>query len=381
MPSVEVRTQSIEQTVVPPALLRIAVCGGATAGHVTPGIAIAEEVRRISPQAVVEFLGHPDQFSQSLLDSAEIPYHKVISPQFSKRRVSMRLRSIPKMLVGFRRARKILKSLCPTLAIGLGGYASIPGILAAKSLGIPVVLHEANVIPGLANRTLSRLADLVCVSFPETVERFPQAKRVDQVGIPIRKQQFENASNEAAQNSTNDESTRILITGGTIGSSFLNQHAPELINQLIPTIGSVSVVHQTGRDCCEEIRDAYAKSSLSAEVHSHISTLTHEFRNADFVITTGGAITLAELEQSQVPTLVVPLEWSANDHQTWNAKQFCQGREDRLYCQESDWELESLCGQIKSAISARKKRSSTSHELDPAQLMLAKIDNVVGAFT
>jgi UDP-N-acetylglucosamine--N-acetylmuramyl-(pentapeptide) pyrophosphoryl-undecaprenol N-acetylglucosamine transferase len=292
--------------------LRVVIAGGGTGGHLYPGIAVAREIRRRQPDAVVTFAGTArgiearvvprEGFDLDVLRSAGL---KGTSPAALVRGVSL-------LPLSGADAWRILSRRRPDVVIGVGGYSSGPVVALAAARRIPTLLLEQNAVPGFTNRTLARVVSAAAVTFESTVGYF--GRRGFVAGNPVRPEFFAgNDSNAAAV------PPRVLIFGGSQGSHAINvamvAAAPRLAE------GSrLAITHQTGERDLDLVRDGYRRAGLDARVEPFLFTMDREIKDASLVICRAGATTLSELTAAGRPSVLVPLPTAADDHQRRNAE-------------------------------------------------------------
>ena len=297
---------------------RIAIIGSGTAGHVSPALAIADAYQKTSANVDVLFLGNARCFEARLLPTLG---HRLAliqgAPLYGVGMVG-KLRAMQCLAVGIYQARHILHSYGAQLVISLGGFTSASVVLAARSLGLPTVIHEANIVPGLTNRLLGRFVQRVYLGFAAAGWAFaPQHTRV--TGNPIRPDIVQLHLSPRSAPASEKRPAHILVTGGSQGSHFLNQHVPELLSAIASQGIALEVWHQTGEEDCQPIQTAYRRIGVPARVTSYIPNMAEAYWWADFAVTCAGALTLSELAVVGLPALFVPLAATAGDHQTQNA--------------------------------------------------------------
>lgn len=286
---------------------RLMVMAGGTGGHVFPGLAVAHHLMAQGWQ--VRWLGTADRMEADL-----VPKHGV---QIDFIRINgLRGKGIKALLLApwrifhaWRRARKIMKRFKPDVVLGMGGYVSGPGGLAAWSLGIPVVLHEQNGIAGLTNKWLAKIAREVLQAFPGA---FPHA---EVVGNPVRSDvlalrppQIRLAGREGP--------VRVLVVGGSQGARILNQTMPLVAGRLK---ARVTIWHQTGKGGCEAVQKAYANvGQMHHKITEFIDDMAAAYAWADVVVCRSGALTVSEIAVAGVPALFVPFQHK-DRQQYWNA--------------------------------------------------------------
>lgn len=303
--------------------LRLLLAAGGTGGHLFPGVAIAQGAQR-EVAAEVLFVGTPHGIEGRVVPRLGFPLRLIAAEQVRGRSWWGGLRAGWAALCGIGSAWRILGEFGPDLIFSLGGYASGPTVVAAWLRRIPCVLLEPNAIPGLTNRLLGRFARRVCVGFPATVTCFPVGKAV-YTGTPVRWRAAEVTGlspGPAAPNA--DERTRsfsVLIVGGSAGARRLNHILPAAFAALGVPSNRLRIVHQTGQAEHAEVRSAYRRLGVEAEVVPFIEAMDAAYAAADLVICRAGAMTLAELTALGKPAIFVPYPYAADDHQRANAEQ------------------------------------------------------------
>jgi len=232
-----------------------------------------------------------------------------------------------------------MKQLNIDAVVGFGGYVAGPGGLAARALGIPVIIHEQNAIAGFTNTQLSRIAKTVCQAFPNT---FPESAKIVTTGNPVRKEITEilNPSWRYQERARAEMPLQILIVGGSLGAQALNQIVPEALKQLhVP----MQVFHQCGQDHKDATQARYADipTTLQVEVQPFIEDMAKAYANADLIICRAGALTVTEIATAGVAAIFVPLPSAVDDHQTANAK-FLANINAAKICPQSNMTAESL---------------------------------------
>jgi UDP-N-acetylglucosamine--N-acetylmuramyl-(pentapeptide) pyrophosphoryl-undecaprenol N-acetylglucosamine transferase len=316
--------------------------GGGTAGHVYPALAIAEAYRKEVPSLEVLFFGTGDGFEAKLVPPYGYPLSVVHSTPIVGQSLLGKLRTAGSLGGAVMCARRMLIEAKPDLIIGFGGYASVPTMVAARSLGMFTAIHECNAIAGLANKLLGWFVDRVYLGFETAAGQFDVGKTLV-TGNPVRPDVQMLATQQ--RHSAPGQPFRILVTGGSQGSSFLNRQVPPLLSRLATWGLQLNVLHQCGRDDCESIRHDYRRGGLQASVMPFIDDMAEAYQWADIAISCAGATTLAELAILGIPVLLVPLSKAAKNHQFFNAAAFarvtggCWQSEDR-------WSPDDLLGTI-----------------------------------
>jgi len=302
--------------------LRVAFVGGGSGGHLFPAIAIADELLSQNAECHFLFLTSHRMVDRRVLESSNLsvtqtqvaPYVQ-LSSQSGIFRAAARLPSLWRSL---RQARKKLQSFQPDVVVGLGAMASVPGVVAADRLSLPIVLLEQNCLPGRATHFLARRAKFTVFGLPvsdELTHNWPSQFRT--CGTPVRAE----IRDLAGVSSPNASSRRrLLILGGSQGSHSVNQIAADALCSGIQIPSDWEIVHQTGDADVMSLRDRYRQEGFPVRVEAFLPDVGRELATAGLVISRAGAVTLQELACAGVPTILIPLSTAADNHQWLNAK-------------------------------------------------------------
>ena len=364
------------------AMRRVVLATGGTAGHVYPALAIAEAYKQAVASIEVLFFGSGDGFEAQLIPRYGYPLRVVRSRPIVGESLFGKVRTVGGLAGAFMRARQMLIEAKPELVVGFGGYASVPTISAARSLGILTAIHECNVVPGLANKMLGRFVDRIYLGFEAATGQF-QTGRVLVTGNPVRPDVGALAS-RPHDPSSSEKPFRILVTGGSQGSPFLNRHVPSLLARLAADGVSLEVLHQSGQADCDSVRKVYRDNGLKASVTPFVDDMAQAYQWADFAISCSGAATLAELAIAGLPVLLVPLSTAPKNHQVSNAAAFaqitgnCWLSEDRWDPNASREKITLLFGNQASWRDA-SERVRRFAKPDASQMMVADCEAIIQA--
>lgn len=301
-------------------IARVLVAGGGTGGHLFPGIAVVEEMRRRLPQLEVLFAGTERGIEARVLPQLGERFHAVdVKPLAGKRPgdIARGLAGLPRSAL---QALSLVRSFRPDLALGLGGYAAGPVLLAAAGLRVPSALLEQNAHVGITNRLLSRSVGRAYLTYEETASLFGH-ERARVLGNPVRR-----AFVQAARMSAHDpegalaRSRSVLVLGGSQGARKLNEVVPEALARAGVRELGIGVVHQTGSAMAATVSRRYRELGVQAEVVPFIDDMARAYIRASLVIGRAGATTLAELCTIGRASILVPFPHAAQDHQTKNAR-------------------------------------------------------------
>ena len=287
-----------------------------TGGHVFPALAVAKELQQQGVE--VSWLATPSGMENRLLKNQNIPIYQIDIQGVRGNGVLRELAAPFKILKATLSAMRYMKQLNVEAVAGFGGYVAGPGGLAARALGIPVIIHEQNAVAGFTNTQLSRISKTVCQAFPNT---FATNEKVQTTGNPVRKEITEilNPSWRYQEREKAGEPLRILIVGGSLGAQALNERVPEALKQLnLP----LNVYHQCGQNHAEKTLARYEgkPDQLNVDVQPFIENMAEAYSKADLIICRAGALTVTEIATAGVAAIFVPLPSAVDDHQTANAK-------------------------------------------------------------
>ena len=287
-----------------------------TGGHVFPALAVAKELQQQGSQ--VSWLATPTGMENRLLQQHNIPIYQIDIQGVRGNGIVRKIVAPFKILKATMSAMRYMKQLNVDAVAGFGGYVAGPGGLAARLLGIPVIIHEQNAVAGFTNTQLSRIAKTVCEAFPNT---FPKAEKIVTTGNPVRAEitAIYNPSFRYKERESVGEPLHILIVGGSLGAQALNECVAQALKQLnVP----LKVFHQCGQNKQETTQALYvdAPENLQVEVQPFIEDMAHAYANADLIICRAGALTVTEVATAGIAAVFVPLPSAVDDHQTANAK-------------------------------------------------------------
>ena len=286
------------------------IIAGGTGGHVFPGLAVAEQVRRAGWRVV--WLGSPTGMEAQLVPSRGIAMAPV---RFS----GLRGKGLPaKLLLPFRLLRACWQSARamfahrPDVVLGMGGYVSFPGGLVAWLLRKPLVIHEQNSVAGLSNRVLAAMASRVLAAFPGAL------RGATVTGNPVRAD-IAALSTPGARYASRSGPIRILVIGGSLGAKVLNDVLPQAL-ALIAAEGRPLVRHQSGARHLHALQGNYRDVQVRADVSAFIDDMAGAYADADVLVCRAGALTVSEIAMAGVASILVPLPHAVDDHQTGNAR-------------------------------------------------------------
>lgn len=322
-------------------------CGG-TGGHLFPGIAIAEALAGLKPDASVVFAGTERGLESDIIPKMGWPLISVGSVSIKDKKAIGRLIAYAKLPVSVLRSLSVVKRERPDMFIGVGGYAAGPLTLASALLRVPTAIIEPNAIAGFTNRILGRFVSRVYTGFPEAQDFFPRNKVV-LTGNPVR-QEILNLKQKSNGSRT---PLTIFCFGGSQGALALNRAVVAALPHLSTLNGKIRFIHQVGeREDIDSIHKAYVENNFEAEVFTFTDSIWECYQDADFVISRAGATTIAEVSVLGLPAIFVPYPYAADDHQRANAESIVR-RDGAVMILQHELTGERLAQEIKNMSSER----------------------------
>ena len=294
---------------------RIVLKGGGTAGHVTPNIALIPTLREMGYE--INYIGSYEGIEKTLIGDYSIPYYGISSGKL-RRYFSLKNFTDPfRVIKGFFEANKLMKSIKPDVVFSKGGFVSVPVVIAAHRNRIPVIIHESDMTPGLANKLCFSSANKICCNFPETVELLPKNKAVLS-GSPIRSELLSGDRSAAVQfTGFKEEKPVVMVIGGSLGALNVNKAVRAILPKLLE---KYNVIHLCGKG---KVDEAYNGMEGYIQYEYIKDELKDLFAYADIVISRAGANAICELLALKKPNILIPLpSKSSRGDQLLNAQSF-----------------------------------------------------------
>ncbi|MDH5393766.1 MAG: undecaprenyldiphospho-muramoylpentapeptide beta-N-acetylglucosaminyltransferase [Gammaproteobacteria bacterium] len=290
----------------------VLIMAGGTGGHVFPALAVAERLKEKG--VTVVWLGTKKGIEAKVVVEAGYKIHWLsVSGLRGKNKWSLIFMPF-KLMFACLQALWVMINVKPAAVLGMGGFASGPGGLMAFLCRKPLLVHEQNAIPGMTNTLLSKLSDVVMEAFPQS---FSISKPVQLIGNPVRANIL--AISEPVERLKNRQGKlNILVVGGSLGAAALNKTLPEMM-ALNKNAEQLTVWHQTGNRNYDETVETYKAFNVEARIGAFIDNMAEAYEWADVVVCRAGAMTVSELAQAGVASILIPYPYAVDDHQTANA--------------------------------------------------------------
>lgn len=303
-------------------VVRVILSGGGTAGHVYPALSMVNKIKAHHPEAQFLYIGTDEGLEADIVRKANIPF-RAIRVSGLRRKISLEnLKTVWRFLAAVNECKTIIQQFRPHIVLGTGGYVAAPVVYAASRLKIPSLIHEQNVVPGLANTFLSRYVSAVAVSFPDSVRHFRHPKIIV-TGNP-RAQEVATARGARGRQKLGIQKgqTLVLVVGGSRGAEAINRAFLQMAKR-IKERSDCFFVYVTGQAHFDRIKNEL-KEVLSVtenlQVHPFIYDMPEVLAGCDLIINRAGATTLAEITALGIPSILIPSPYVTNNHQEKNAR-------------------------------------------------------------
>lgn len=366
--------------------MKYLITGGGTGGHIYPALAIANEIRFNEKDAEILYVGTEKGLESELVPKSGFDF-KTIRVKGMPRKINKDFFiSIKELLLGINDSRKIINEFKPDVVIGTGGYVCGPVVYMAKKKKIPGLIHEQNAFPGITNKILSRYVDKVAVTFEGSKKYFKYPDRVVLTGNPIRREILEINKDKAYKEMGIDKAMPFILSfGGSGGQKKLNDEMYNFIKKA-NKLGKLQIIHVTGKRHYKSFVDKLENENISLnkniKVIPYLYKMPEAINIASLVITSAGAITLAELSAIGLPSILIPKAYTAENHQEYNAREFEKNGASILIL-EKDLKKDTLWSIINSIIYDEKKlllmknSSKALGKIDAANKIFKEIKSII----
>ena len=332
----------------------IILTGGGTAGHVTPNLALIPYLKKEGWD--IKYIGSKNGIERELIEKEGIPYFAISTGKLRRYASMENVKDIFRVVEGIHEAKQLIKKLKPDVVFSKGGFVAVPVVLAAKAYKVPVICHESDITPGLANKIAMPFAKKVCTTFPETVKYIKKDKGIN-TGTPIRDMLFSGNKAEGLDIcGFTDEKAVVMMMGGSLGSVKINNVLRKDLDSLLE---KYQIVHICGKGNFELSlmgKKGYTQFEYVSE------ELPHIFAAADIIISRAGSNSISEFLALKKPSLLIPLSAKASrGDQILNAKSF-EKQGFSMVLQEEDMNEKSLLDAVNKLYGEREKYIATMNE-------------------
>ena len=299
--------------------MRVIISAGGTGGHIYPALAIINKIKEKEPDSEFLYIGTHNRMEKDIVPSKGIPFESIEMYGFNKKHLLKNFKTVKCLMQSFKKCRKLIKDFNPDIVIGVGGYVTVPVIVSAKKLGYKTFLHEQNSLPGKSNKYLAKYSDLIGVSFESSIKAFPEGKAVltgnpcseDALNVlPIDKKEFGLTSSKKL----------VLIVMGSLGAGRVSDY---LMGELKGFKNKdYEVLFISGKSSYDRVKAE--KYPDNVKILPFYEGLTKIMKRTDLMISRAGASTLSEIVALEIPSILIPSPFVANNHQYYNALDLVQ---------------------------------------------------------
>ena len=308
--------------------MKVVIAAAGTGGHINPGIAIANKIKEKQPNSEFVFIGTNRGLENDLVPRAGYDLRVIDAHGLERKLTVQNMKNLYATFKSIKEAKGILQNFAPDVVVGTGGYICVPVVLAAKKLGIPVVLHESNAFPGIAVKLFKKKADAILVGFEDAKERLKDAKNVIVTGNPIKIKKL---------NLTEQEKTKIkgelgvsgnkpvvLVFGGSQGARSINRSFIEII--VNKKNKDYQIIWAAGPEQYEKIKEKLDEVNVDIEnikdvkIVPYIYNMEEVMNACDLVVCRSGAMTITEISVTGKPAIFIPFPFATENHQEYNAR-------------------------------------------------------------
>lgn len=335
--------------------MRYIISAGGTGGHIYPALSIINKIKEEDKKAKILYIGTTDRMEKDIVPNMGIDYVGIKMNGLSKSPKKL-FQFVKNTVSGLSKCKKIMKKFNPDVVIGVGGYITVPVILAAHSRKVKIVLHEQNSIPGKSNLILSKYADTVCVSM-ETSKKYFKKDNVILTGNPRGEDIIKFKKGNKKDYDLSIEKKLVLITMGSLGASTINRKIVELLNEFKNKPYEVLLV--TGKDNYDEVASTHLPKNV--KITPYIEKMGEVLKFTDLIITRAGATIISEITSLGIPSILIPSPYVANNHQEINAQDL-EKNGASIVIKENEFDSKEFTKQIDEILNDKElyKRMSES---------------------
>ncbi len=297
--------------------MNIVISAGGTGGHIYPAIAIINKFKEKDKKTNILYIGTHNRMEKDLIPQLGIRYEELEIYGFSTKLIGRDIKNIFLIKKAQKKCQKLFQDFKPDVVIGAGGYVTMPVLSTAFKMKIPVVIHEQNSVPGKTNRYLASKANLVCVSYETSKQYFKKAPKVVYTGNPCGENALKGPKLTKESLGLAKDKKLVLIVSGSLGSNTINSFFKKVLSR-VDDSANYEVLYITGKAYYEEFSKD-TTFSKNVKIIPYLDNMAGLLHCVDLIISRAGAGTLAEILATQIPSIIIPSPYVANNHQYYNA--------------------------------------------------------------
>ena len=328
--------------------MRVIITAGGTGGHIYPALAILNKIKEKEPNSEFIYIGTHNRMEKDIVPAAGYHYESIEIYGFSKTMIKRDVKNISLIYKAYKKCIKIMKDFKPDVVIGVGGYVTFPVIMAANKLHIKTFIHEQNSIPGKSNKVLAKKADLIGVSFKDSIKYF-NPEKCKLTGNPCGENALDIKAVSKTKYHMHANKKGVLIVQGSLGSNVINNKMKEFLSSIDNE--NYEVLYVTGKDYYEEF--SKNKFSKNVIIVPYVDNLSALIKDMDLIVTRAGASIISEIMALRKPAIFIPSPYVANNHQYYNALSIKDAHAGAMI-EEKDLNKDILKNKINEILSDKK---------------------------
>jgi len=294
--------------------MKVIISAGGTGGHIYPALAIINKIKEKEPNSEFLYIGTHNRMEKDIVPNNGIPFESIEMYGFNRKKLLKNFKTIKCLFSSYKKCKKLVKEFNPDVVIGVGGYVTVPVIVAAKKLGYKTVIHEQNSVPGASNEFLEKKVDKVLVSFKSSIQYFDEYK-TEFTGNPCSEDAIKVLPLDKTELGLSKDKKLVLFVMGSLGSSKINEFLIKTMNLF--NNKDYEILFVTGKNDYEEV--IKNKFPSNVKVVPYIDKMTRILKNTDVIVSRAGASTLSEIIALNLPSILIPSPYVPNNHQFKNA--------------------------------------------------------------
>lgn len=327
--------------------MNIIISAGGTGGHIYPAIAIINKFKEKEKDVNILYIGTHNRMEKEMIPKLGIRYEELEIYGLSKTEILRDVKNLFLIKKAIKKCKKIMKGFKPDVVIGVGGYVTMPVLYAAKKLGIKTVVHEQNSVPGKTNKLISKNVDLVCTSYENSNRFFNSAKKVVYTGNPSGENALTTKKIHKEDLGLHKDKKLVLVVSGSLGSETMHNFFNKVLSRVNEN-DNFEVLYLTGRNFYDDFMNG-KEYSKNVKVMSFLDNLSGLFSDVDLIISRAGAGTISEILALEIPSILIPSPYVANNHQYYNAKDL-KDKKVSILIEEKDLNDQDFYNKIKELL-------------------------------
>ena len=337
--------------------MRVIITAGGTGGHIYPALAILNKIKEKEPNSEFIYIGTHNRMEKDIVPAAGYQYESIEIYGFSKTMIKRDVKNISLIYKAYKKCLKIMKDFKPDVVIGVGGYVTFPVIMAANKLHIKTFIHEQNSIPGKSNKVLAKKANLIGVSFKDSIKYF-NPNKCKLTGNPCGENALDIKAVSKTKYHMHANKKGVLIVQGSLGSNVINNKMKEFLSSIDNE--NYEVLYVTGKDYYEEF--SKNKFSKNVIIVPYVDNLSALIKDMDLIVTRAGASIISEIMALRKPAIFIPSPYVANNHQYYNAKALADN-EEAIMLEEANLNTKNIKENIEELLNNHQKYQKIKNNL------------------